>query len=149
MRKSWSPIQEQMPACCLQLWQRRSIKISEDLVIFSRRAAFAAEILAEGVLERDRQDAVMSMTSRSPTTMQSFRPGRGLVLFAVYQWLGQQVYEVIVRRFLSIFYPPAIYQKASLITYLGKEKFFSNFRILMEEGYLKVTPQPDVKEEKG
>ena len=53
---------------------------------------------------------------------------------------GQQVYEVIVRRFLSIFYPPAIYQKVALTTQMGTERFFSSFRVLQEEGYLKVTP---------
>ena len=35
-----------------------------------------------------------------------------------------------------------------MITSLGKEKFFANFRILMEEGYLKVTPQPESKKKK-
>ena len=48
------------------------------------------------------------------------------------------VYEVIARRFLSIFYPPAIYQKVALTTEQKGEKFFSNFKVLAEEGYLKV-----------
>lgn len=48
------------------------------------------------------------------------------------------VYEVIARRFLSIFYPPAIYQKVALTTDQKGEKFFSNFKVLAEEGYLKV-----------
>lgn len=48
------------------------------------------------------------------------------------------VYEVIARRFLSIFYPPAIYQKIALVTERKEEKFFSNFKVLAEEGYLKV-----------
>ncbi len=48
------------------------------------------------------------------------------------------VYEIIVRRFLSIFYPAAVYQKVSL-TLDGKgEKFFMSFKVLAEEGYLKV-----------
>lgn len=49
-----------------------------------------------------------------------------------------KVYEVIARRFLSIFYPPAVYQKITLTTKQRKESFFSSFRILLEEGYLKV-----------
>lgn len=49
-----------------------------------------------------------------------------------------KVYEIIARRFLSIFYPPAIYQKISLVTSVRGEKFFSNFKILAEEGYLKI-----------
>ena len=49
-----------------------------------------------------------------------------------------KVYEIIVRRFLSIFYPPAVYQKIALVTSIKGEKFFSNFKILVDEGYLKV-----------
>jgi len=50
-----------------------------------------------------------------------------------------KVYEVIVRRFLSIFYPPAVYQKFALCVRVGGEKLFANFKVLAEEGYLKVT----------
>ena len=50
----------------------------------------------------------------------------------------QRVYEVIVRRFLCIFYPPAVYQKVSLVTSARGESFFSSFKVLQEEGYLKI-----------
>lgn len=49
-----------------------------------------------------------------------------------------KVYETIVRRFLSIFYPPAVYQKVSIVTSINGERFFSNFKVLSDEGYLKV-----------
>lgn len=49
-----------------------------------------------------------------------------------------KVYELIVRRFLSIFYPSAIYRKIALRIDVKGEKFFANFKILEEEGYLKV-----------
>lgn len=49
-----------------------------------------------------------------------------------------KVYETIVRRFLSIFYPPAVYQKVSIVTAINGERFFSNFKVLSDEGYLKV-----------
>lgn len=52
---------------------------------------------------------------------------------------SENVYETIVRRFLSVFYPPAVYQKVSLISVTKEERLFSSFRILIEEGYLKVT----------
>ena len=52
---------------------------------------------------------------------------------------------MIVRRFLSIFDPPAVYQKVSLVSMIGKERFFSNFRILQEPGYLKVAGMPKEK----
>lgn len=50
-----------------------------------------------------------------------------------------KVYEIIARRFLSIFYPPAIYRKVSLTLSLKDEKFFANFKVLEEEGYLKAS----------
>lgn len=56
---------------------------------------------------------------------------------------AKKVYEIIVRRFLAVFYPPAVYQKLTLtlsMAYLsggGKESFFAGFKVLAEEGYLK------------
>ena len=50
-----------------------------------------------------------------------------------------KVYECIVRRFLSIFYPAAVYQKISLKVEIKGEVFFSNFKVLAESGYLKVS----------
>lgn len=48
-----------------------------------------------------------------------------------------KVYEIITRRFLCIFYPPAIYRKVSLNVSVRKEQFFASFKVLEEEGYLK------------
>ena len=49
------------------------------------------------------------------------------------------VYEAIVRRFLAVFYPPAVYQKVSLAAQaMEKEQFFASFKILTDEGYLKI-----------
>ena len=50
-----------------------------------------------------------------------------------------KVYEIIVRRFLSIFYPSAVYRKFSVVTKIAGEKFFANFKVLETEGYLKLT----------
>ena len=49
-----------------------------------------------------------------------------------------KIYEIIARRFLSIFYPPAVYQKFSLHIEKQGEHFFANYKVLAEEGYLKV-----------
>ena len=68
--------------------------------------------------------------------------GQGLSALNSVSATAHHVYDVIVRRFLSIFYPPAVYQKVALITQIGKEQFFSNFRVLAEEGYLKVAGVP-------
>ena len=64
--------------------------------------------------------------------------GQGLGALKSLSGLSEKVYQVICRRFLSIFYPPAVYQKYSLKAERDKEYFFSNFRILESEGYLKV-----------
>ncbi len=50
-----------------------------------------------------------------------------------------KVYEKIVRRFLSIFYPPAVYEKISLITERHGESFFASFKVLKDPGFMKVT----------
>ena len=50
-----------------------------------------------------------------------------------------KVYEIIVRRFLSIFYPAAVYQKVSLGVRMKGEFFSSNFKVLTDLGYLKVS----------
>ena len=50
----------------------------------------------------------------------------------------RNVYYAIVRRFLSIFYGPAVYRKIGIVLYKDSESFFANFKVLAEEGYLKV-----------
>ncbi|MCF0133860.1 MAG: type IA DNA topoisomerase, partial [Blautia sp.] len=64
--------------------------------------------------------------------------GQGLNSLSSVSQTSQRIYETIVRRFLCIFYPPAVYQKVSLITKMGEESFFSSFKVLLEEGYLKI-----------
>lgn len=49
-----------------------------------------------------------------------------------------KVYEVITRRFLCIFYPPAEYMKLSLTAEREKETFFASFKVMTEEGYLSI-----------
>ena len=64
--------------------------------------------------------------------------GQGLSALASVSPTAKQVYDTIVRRFLSIFYPAAVYHKMSITTQMRGESFFSNFKVLAEEGYLKV-----------
>ncbi len=64
--------------------------------------------------------------------------GQGLGNLRNLRELSEKVYEVIVRKFLAVFYPPAVYQKVSLTSAVGKEHFFSSFKVLVDEGYLKV-----------
>ncbi|MBQ1598256.1 MAG: hypothetical protein II080_06410, partial [Lachnospiraceae bacterium] len=71
--------------------------------------------------------------------------GQGLSALSSLSPTSAKVYEIIVRRFLAVFYPPATYQKVALELSLpnldneGKrEHFFANFKILTGKGYLHV-----------
>ena len=74
--------------------------------------------------------------------------GQGMGALNGLSHLSKQVYEVIVRRFLSIFYPPAVYQKVAIVTKIKEESFFSSFKVLAEEGYLKIAGNPAKKKAK-
>ena len=74
--------------------------------------------------------------------------GQGLLALRSVSALSVKVYELIARRFLSIFYPPAIYQKTTLVSKVQQESFFSSFRLLLSEGYLKVAGMPEENKKK-
>ena len=71
--------------------------------------------------------------------------GQGLNELSTVSSTAKGVYDLIVRRFLSIFYPPAVYQKVAIVTKIKEESFFSSFKVLAEEGYLKVAGMPKKK----
>lgn len=79
--------------------------------------------------------------------------GQGLNGLSKQKQINQKVYMVIVRRFLSIFYPPAIYKKATLVGVMPAlfedgtytEQFSSNFKILVQKGYLEIAGVPKEK----
>ncbi|RGH17718.1 type IA DNA topoisomerase [Ruminococcus sp. AF12-5] len=71
--------------------------------------------------------------------------GQGLNALTTVSSTAKGVYDLIVRRFLSIFYPPAVYQKVAIVTKIKEESFFSSFKVLAEEGYLKVAGIPKKK----
>lgn len=71
--------------------------------------------------------------------------GQGLNALSTVSSTAKGVYDLIVRRFLSIFYPPAVYQKVAIVTKMKEESFFSSFKVLAEEGYLKVAGMPKKK----
>ena len=65
-------------------------------------------------------------------TGQGFGAMRGLSQTA------SRVYEVIARRFLSIFFPSAEYAKVSVSLNVKNELFSASFKVLSKEGYLSV-----------
>lgn len=64
--------------------------------------------------------------------------GQGIHELAKLKPLAAKVYEIIVRRFLAIFLPPAIYKKISMDVMIGQEHFFSNMKVLQEPGFLSI-----------
>ena len=104
---------------------------------FAPVAVFAEEVLQSGTYKgiaktRYVNDKQITDHYAIVPTGQGFGAMRGLGA------LQLKVYEVIARRFLSIFYPPAVYQKFSLHMEKQGEHFFANYKVLAEEGYLKV-----------
>ena len=104
---------------------------------YSLVSVFADEILQKGSqkgIEKTRY-----VDDKKITDHYAIIPtGQGLGNLNSLSPTSTKVYEVIVRRFLSIFYPPAVYQKIALTVKVKSENFFSNFKVLAEEGYLKV-----------
>lgn len=64
--------------------------------------------------------------------------GQGFANLKSISSAGKSIYFAIVRRFLSIFYPAAVYKKVAVVINRNNESFFANFKVLAEEGYLKV-----------
>lgn len=99
--------------------------------------AFAQEVLAAGSYKNIAKTRYVN--DKQITDHYAVIPtGQGLNNLNGLTQTSAQVYEIIVRRFLSIFYPPAVYQKFALCVRVKEEKFFANFKVLAEEGYLKV-----------
>lgn len=99
---------------------------------------YAEEVLAQGSYKNIAKTRYVN--DKQITDHYAIIPtGQGLNAMGSLAQTSQRVYEIIVRRFLSIFYPAAIYQKVGLTVSLKEEQFFANFKVLMEEGYLKVT----------
>ncbi len=80
--------------------------------------------------------------------------GQGLSALNSLAATSAKIYEIIARRFISIFYPPAVYQKLAIQLMMKngtagirpdgtvkaewEETFFASFKVMTEEGYLKV-----------
>ena len=64
--------------------------------------------------------------------------GQGLNALPSVSETTAKVYELICRRFLAVFYPPAIFDKISLEIRLGTEMFTASFKTCVQKGYLEV-----------
>lgn len=105
---------------------------------YAPAAVFAGEILAGGFHKNIAKTRYVN--DKQITDHYAIIPtGQGLNALGGLNPTSAKVYEIIVRRFLAVFYPAAVYQKISLTVALKDEKFFAGFKVLVQEGYLKVT----------
>ena len=106
---------------------------------YSHVAELAAEVLEMGSYKKIASTKYVN--DKQITDHYAIIPtGQGFAALQNVSPTAEKVYETIVRRFLSIFYPAAEYQKVGLQIQADKEQFFANFKILVKEGYLKVVP---------
>ncbi len=63
--------------------------------------------------------------------------------------LQRSVYDLIVRRFLSIFYPAAEYQTVKLVVAVGEEKLFAGAKALKAPGFLEIAGRKQEEEKEG
>lgn len=104
---------------------------------YAPAAGFAAEILNSGTYKGIAKTRYVN--DKQITDHYAVIPtGQGFGSLSGLSALSAKVYELIVRRFLSIFYPAAVYQKFALCIRGKEEKFFANFKVLVDEGYQKV-----------
>ena len=107
------------------------------LCSFEPTGAFASEVLETGNYKKIASTRYVN--DKQITDHYAIIPtGQGLGALKSVSARSGKVYELIARRFLSIFYPAAVYKKVSMVTMMGKERFFSACKVLDQEGYLKV-----------
>ena len=112
---------------------------------FGPAAAFAEEILLAGSHKGIAKTRYVN--DKQITDHYAIIPtGQGLGALRNLSELNTKIYELVVRRFLSIFFPPAVYQKYVVEILSSGEHFFASFKVLKEQGYLKVA---DVSGEKA
>lgn len=110
----------------------------KGLTGFEPLKGYAAEILGSGSYKNIAKTKYTN--DKQITDHYAIIPtGQGLNALRSVSELSANIYELIARRFLSVFYPAAIYNRLSLELIKENESFFSNFKILKEEGYLKIT----------
>jgi len=62
--------------------------------------------------------------------------------------LNKEIYKLIVKRFLSIFYPPAEFNKVNVTVSIENETYYATEKVCAKPGYLEILkPAKDAKEE--
>ena len=114
---------------------------------FGPAKGFAQEVLAAGSYKTIAKTRYVN--DKQITDHYAIIPtGQGFGALASLSKTAYGVYATVVRRFLSIFYPPAEFSKVTMVTGMGSERFFYSFRVLLKEGYFKVAGNPYEKKKK-
>jgi len=120
------------------------VKNISGLKSYTPAAGFAEQVLQSGSykgLEKTRY-----VNDKQITDHYAIIPtGQGISALSSVSTTAKRVYAAIVKRFLSIFYPPAVYRKVALTVKIGEEAFFASFKVLAEEGYLVLYRKPAAK----
>ena len=110
----------------------------KGLTNFQMVSALASQVLQEGTYKGIARTRYVN--DKQITDHYAIIPtGQGLNNYNQLSPTAQRVYEIVVRRFLSIFYPPAVYRKVALCVAIREERLFANFKVLESPGYLTVT----------
>ena len=108
--------------------------------------------ITEEILEKDYSKSIMKskyVDDSKITDHYAIIPtGEGKDSLLKLSGLDKQVYYVILRRFLSIFYPAAQYNKMAITISVGKENFILNKKICVDRGYLIVLGNEKKKNKK-
>ena len=119
----------------------------QGLSRYDRACLLADEILQKGMHQKLAKSRYVN--DKQITDHYAIIPtGQGLGALQGLQPVAANVYELIVRRFLSIFYPGAVYRKISLVLLARGERFSAGFKVLTEEGYLRAAACSFLKKKK-
>lgn len=104
---------------------------------YSPLATYAERVLQEGTYKGIAKTKYVN--DKQITDHYAIIPtGQGFGAFNSLSSTAKGVYDIIARRFLSVFYPAAEYQKASLTLERKGERFFASFKVLYKQGFLEV-----------
>lgn len=72
--------------------------------------------------------------------------GQGFENYEKLNELEKNIYHLIVKRFIAIFYPPAEYSKIAITLNIGNELFYANGKVCTKQGYLEVSKNDNIKD---
>lgn len=72
--------------------------------------------------------------------------GQGFENYEKLNELEENIYHLIVKRFIAIFYPPAEYSKIAITLNIGNELFYANGKVCTKQGYLEVSKNDNIKD---